>query len=54
MSFAILSEDVITSSQNLMHQFLVSAEALYGIDLVTFNMHLHLHVHDILRDYGPC
>ena len=34
--------------------FFVYAEALYGIDFETFNMHLHLNFHDILRDYGPC
>ena len=54
MSSAILSDYQITTAQDLMHQFYVSAETLHGSDFATFNTYLHLHVHDILRDYGPC
>jgi len=51
MSSAILSDNQINNAENLMHKFFVSAEMLYGLDFVIFNMHLHLHTHDV---YGPC
>jgi len=51
MSSAILSGNQITSAKDLMHQFFVSAEALYGSNFITFNMHLHLHVHGILGKF---
>ena len=54
ISSAILSDDQIVKAQDLMHQFFINAETLYGSEFVTFNMHLHLHIHDVLRDYGPC
>ena len=54
ISSAILSDDEITKAQDLMHEFFISAERLYGSEFITFNMHLHLHIHDVLRNYGPC
>ena len=34
-------------------QFLRLHESLYGVDNCTINMHLHLHLEDCIRDYGP-
>ena len=31
-----------------------SAEQLYGSKFLTLNMHLHLHLSDCYKDYGPC
>ena len=53
-SSAILSENEIVEAQDLMHHFFTSTEALYGSEFLTLNTHLHLHLHDVLRDYGPC
>ena len=44
-SSSILSVDEILKAQDLMHQFFFSAETLFG--------HSHLHLHDVLKDYGP-
>ena len=37
-----------------MKSFFVAAESLYGSSFPTINTHLHLHLEDIFRDYGPC
>ena len=37
-----------------MDAFFRSAEQLYGSKFLTLNMHLHLHLSDSYKDYGPC
>ena len=53
-SSSILSEAEILKARDLIHQFFSSAETLFGSTFLTLNTHLHLHLHDVLKDYGPC
>lgn len=38
---------------NLLFQFCQTFERLYGSDKVTPNMHMHCHLADYIRDFGP-
>ena len=38
----------------MMRSFFVQAESLYGASFLSINTHLHLHLQDIFKDYGPC
>lgn len=49
-----LTNDDIKRASELMKSFFVTAESLYGPSFPTINTHLHLHLEDIFRDYGPC
>ncbi|XP_065917612.1 uncharacterized protein [Dysidea avara] len=49
-----LTLDDIDRAEELMKCFFTSAESLYGAPLLTINTHLHLHLPDIFKDYGPC
>ena len=44
----------IDQAQKLLHEFLCSAETLYGSKFFTINTHLHLHYSNCYKDYGPC
>ena len=43
----------IDKANDLMRRFFVTSESLYGSSFLTLNMHLHLHLSDCFRDYGP-
>ena len=45
-------EDIIAADQFFLH-FCQKFETLYGKDLCSPNMHLHLHLKQCLLDYGP-
>ena len=49
---AILKCSVVASDEYLV-QFCKSFEGLYGAQHCTINMHLHLHLNDVVLDYGP-
>ena len=51
---SIISLDDIDRANDLMHQFFRTAERIYGPSFLTFNTHLHLHLHECYRNYGPC
>lgn len=51
-SFVSLQD--IEKAGEYMDAFFRSAEQLYGSKLLTLNMHLHLHLSDCYKDYGPC
>lgn len=48
-----LSDDEIRIADALLLQFCRRFETLYGQDVVTPNIHLHVHLADCIRDYGP-
>ena len=49
-----ISLNEIDQAQQLLKEFLCSAEALYGPKFFTINTHLHLHYSNVYKDYGPC
>ena len=51
---SILTESDINRADELMKSFFVAAEALYGPSFLSINMHLHLHLQEVFKDYGPC
>ena len=51
---SILTVDEIDTADNLMRSFFSKAELLYGPDFLTINTHLHLHLQNVFKDYGPC
>ena len=51
---SIITNDDIERASDLMKSFFVAAESLYGPSFLTINTHLHLHLADVFRDYGPC
>ena len=48
-----LSNDDVTLADALLLRFCQRFECLYGPELVTPNMHMHGHLADCIRDYGP-
>ena len=51
---SIISLNDIERANDLMEQFFRAAERIYGPSFLTFNTHLHLHLHQCYRNYGPC
>lgn len=51
---SILTVSDIDRADELMKSFFVAAEALYGSSFFSINMHLHLHLQEVFKDYGPC
>ena len=49
----ILSNDAICKIDELLLSFFKAFESLYGNDSCTINIHLHCHLTECLRDYGP-
>lgn len=49
-----ISLSEINQAQQLLNEFLCSAETLYGSKFFTINTHLHLHYSNCYKDYGPC
>ena len=52
VSGAITTDD-IEMADEFLFLFCTQFQELYGEQSCTFNMHLHLHLRDSLRDYGP-
>ena len=50
---ACFGEDDIRLADALLLQFCTEFQSLYGSDCITPNMHLHAHLLDCVRDYGP-
>ena len=44
----------IDAADELMKSFFIAAESLYGSSFITINCHLHLHLQNVFKDYGPC
>jgi hypothetical protein len=40
-------------AHKLLHEFVIGVVELYGPEMVTPNMHLHLHLKDSIQDFGP-
>jgi len=51
---SLLTLDDINRAAELMRSFFISAESLYGASFLSINTHLHLHLPDVYKDYGPC
>ena len=51
---SVISLDEINSADELMRLFFIKAESLYGSRFLTINAHLHLHLQNVFKDYGPC
>ena len=51
---SVISLDEINSADELMRSFFIKAESLYGSRFLTINAHLHLHLQNVFKDYGPC
>jgi len=41
-------------SPEMMKSFFIEAESLYCPSFLSINTHLHLHLQEIFKDYGPC
>ena len=48
-----ISNDDITVADLLLLQFVKRVKNLFGSQFITPNMHMHLHLCDCLKDYGP-
>ena len=51
---SVISLDEINFADELMRSFFTKAESLYGSRFLTINGHLHLHLQNVFKDYGPC
>jgi hypothetical protein len=49
----IVSDEQLDEVQRKFEEFLSEAETLYGEEVITANMHLHLHLVDVVKDWGP-
>ena len=49
----IVTKSDIETADSFLVAFCKKVELLYGVDICTPNMHLHLHLKDCLLDYGP-
>lgn len=49
----IISKDDVIRAHFLLLKFCRECEKLYGNNFCTPNMHLHCHLKDIIKDYGP-
>ena len=48
-----ISKKKIDEADTLLHEFCISFDQLYGKKYCTINIHLHGHLHECLKDYGP-
>ena len=48
-----INENSILSADLYLKQFCCMFIRIYGLDKCTFNMHLHLHLKQMLLDFGP-
>ena len=48
-----ITVDDIEESNNLMLQFCLGVQRLYGPEEITPNMHLHIHLDSTIEDFGP-
>lgn len=48
-----ISKEAVEESHKLLLDFCIQFETLYGSHAVTPNMHLHTHLVDCIKDYGP-
>ena len=53
LSNSRITQDEAERGHQLLLQFCNQFEQLYGSELVTPNMHLHTHLLDCIKDYGP-
>ena len=51
---SIISLHDIERADDLMYQFIRTAEGIYGPSFLTFNTHLHLYLNRCYQNYGPC
>ena len=51
---SILTIQDINRADELMKSFFVAAQTLYGPSFLSINIHLHLHLQEVFKDYGPC
>ena len=49
----LLTSTTIERADRYIHEFCQTVEKLYGQESCTINMHLHCHLADFLKDYGP-
>ena len=54
LSSSVVSLSNIEEAHMLMQSCFIAAEELYGPKFLTINAHLHLHLHKVYLDYGPC
>ncbi len=43
----------IDEAHDLLNQFVKANVELYGRDFITFNMHMHMHLRETIKDFGP-
>ncbi|KAG1441082.1 hypothetical protein G6F55_013331 [Rhizopus delemar] len=48
-----ITQNEATIAHKLFHEFVLGVAELYGPEMVTPNMHLHLHLKDSIQDFGP-
>src|SRR6478735_8168628 len=48
-----ITKNEATMAHKLFHEFVIGVAELYGPEMVTPNMHLHLHLKDSIQDFGP-
>ncbi|KAI7847558.1 hypothetical protein BDC45DRAFT_451664 [Circinella umbellata] len=48
-----ITMDDVEESNNLLLQFCIGVQRLYGAEEITPNMHLHLHLDSTIEDFGP-
>ena len=51
---SVLTLRDIDAADELMKSFFIAAESLYGSSFITINCHLHLHLQNVFKVYGPC
>ncbi|KAL1931076.1 hypothetical protein VTP01DRAFT_10213 [Rhizomucor pusillus] len=47
------SYDEVDDDHHMLLEFCRNCESVYGEEIITSNMHLHCHLHQTLRDFGP-
>ncbi|KAG1083805.1 hypothetical protein G6F42_022059 [Rhizopus arrhizus] len=48
-----ITQNEAMMAHKLFHEFVIGVAELYGPEMVTPNMHLHLHLKDSIQDFGP-
>ncbi|KAG0774467.1 hypothetical protein G6F62_012368 [Rhizopus arrhizus] len=48
-----ITQNEAMMAHKLLHEFVIGVVELYGPEMVTPNMHLHLHLKDSIQDFGP-
>ncbi|CAG8490466.1 2356_t:CDS:2 [Cetraspora pellucida] len=49
----VINISEIEKAHEFIYQFCIAIEKIFGVEFITLNMHMHIHLKECLLDYGP-